>query len=282
MPRLPRSVELRRGVLAVCVLHDVDIVPGKLGLTLPGSPDVFVSWGECRRALVGWHPESDEGHERLARWLLTRRWAADLPLEELRDRIRPLGLPVEHTLHPGLDWVMRRVLGDALDLGLGAVGLNPDDPDAVLPLPRPLLDDLGIDAEVEWVGAEAYLDRMGSLAATRLAHATAGRLRPMGDCDVVTLLGSWALRAAISQPHGGMGAVVVPMRTRGWTELALIDPAFGPAAAAATPAVDRGFDRPLLVTIDELTVAPEGGRPELLVLRDDVHDEPWLKDVLYR
>lgn len=281
MPRLPRSVELRRGVLAVCVLHDLDIEPGKQGLTMPGDPDVFVSWSECKRALVGFHPESAEGHERLARWLLTRRWAADLPIDALRSRIRPLGLPIEHVLHPGLDWVMRRVLGDALDLGLGAVGLDPTDPDAVLPLPLPLLDDLGLDAEVEWLNAEAYLGRMGTLAAARLARSSRGLLRPMGDCDVVTLLGSWALRGAIADRVGGMGAVVVPMRTRGWTDLALIDPAFGPAAAAATSPLERGFDRPLLVTNDELAVVPEGGHPEVLVLRDSI-DEPWLKDVLYR
>lgn len=274
-------MELRRGVLAVCVLHDLDIVPGKNGLTLPGSPEVYVSWSECKRALVGWHPESNEGHRRLARWLLTRRWAADLPKAELRSRIRPMGLPLEHDLHPGLDWVMRRVLGDALDLGLGAVGLAPHDPDAVVPLPAPLLDDLGLDAEVEWLEAEAYLGRMGSLAAARLARSTVGVLRPMGDCDVVTLLGSWALRGSIADRVGGMGAVVVPMRSRGWTDLALIDPAFGPAAAAATDPIERGFPRPLLVTADELTLAPEGGRPELLALREGA-EEPWLKDVLYR
>lgn len=263
------------------VLRDVDVEPGRFGLTLPGPPKVFVSWTECKRALAGYHPESRQGHDRLGRWLMTRRWAADLPIDQLRDRLRPLGLPVEHVLHPGLDWVMRRVLGEALDVGLGAVGLDPEDPDAVLPLPLPLLDDLGIDAEVEWLRAEEYLNRMGTLAADRLSTDNRGQLRPRGDCDVVTLLGSWKLREVISERQGGLGAVVVPMRTRGWTKLALIDPAFGPAAAAATPAAERGFDRPLLVTVDELTLAPEGGRPEVIALRDTV-DEPWLKDVLYR
>ena len=278
----PTRVELRRGVLAVSVLQDLDIEPAKLGIVLTGSPSVWVPWGECRRALAGHDPESDDGHARLGRWLQARRWAADVSLEDLRERIRPVGLPVDHVLHPCLDWVRRRVLGDALDLGLGAVDIDPNDPDHVVLLPQPLLDAAGLDAEVEWTAAEAYLERMGVLAAARLAADPRGQLRPLGDCDAVTLLGARPLRTAIAAAGGGMGAVVVPIRRRGWTRLALIDPAFGPAAAAATSSHDRGFSRPLLVTPEELTLAPEGGRPEVIALREPALDEPWLKDVLYR
>ncbi len=275
-------MELRRGVLAVSVLHDFDIEPAKLGVTLTGSPSVWVSWGECRRALAGHDPETGAGRERLSRWLLARRWASDLPLPDLLERLRPVGLPVEHLLHPGLDWVRRRVLGDALDLGLGAVDLDPSDPDHVVLLPQALLDALGLDAEVRWDEAEAYLERMGAVAVERLARDAKGQLRPIGDCDVVTLLGSRSLRTAIAREAGGMGAVVVPMRRRGWTKLALIDPAFGPAAAAATSPHDRGFPRPLLVTADEVALAVDGGRPEVLALRESGADEPWLRDTLYR
>lgn len=278
----PTAVQLRRGVLAVSVLQDLDIEPARLGITLVGTPTVWVSWGECRRALAGHDPEAASGRERLGRWLQARRWAADLSRDDLRERLRPVGLPVEHVLHPGLDWVRRRVQGDALDLGLGAVDIDPDDPDHVVLLPQPLLDAVGLDAEVEWTAAEDYLERMGVLAAERVGQDSKRQLRPIGDCDAVTLLGSRPLRTAIADEAGGMGAAVVPMRRRGWTKLAMIDPAFGPAAAAATTSHDRGFLRPLLITADELTLAPEGGRPELLVLRDPALDEPWLKDVLYR
>ena len=278
----PTAVELRRGVLAVCVLDDLDIDPTPLGVTLPGSPSVWISWGECRRALAGHDPETPAGRQRLSRWLLARRWAADLGREELHGRLRPAGLPVEHPLHPGLDWVRRRVLGGALDLGLGAVDLDPADPDRVVLLPQPLLDACAIDAESQWSSAEAYLDRMGALAAERVRLDRKGQLRPLGDCDVVTLLGSRALRLAIAAEAGGLGAVVVPMRRRGWTRLALIDPAFGASAAAATDPADRGFERALLVTPDELTMAADGGRPEELALRDPAADAPWVKDVLYR
>ena len=279
--RAPTATELRRGVLAVSVLHDVDVEPGTDGVTLPGEPDVHVPWSECRRALAGHDPEGD-GRTRLAAWLLVRRWCADAGREALELALRPVGLPVEHVSHPGLDWVRERVLGDALDLGFGAVGLDPADPDRVVLVPPTALDDAGIDADVAWTGARQRLEEMGQLAYERLVRDPKGVLRPYGGCDAVTLLGARSLRAALAEAAGGMGAAVVPMRTRGWTRLALIDPAFGPAAAAATPAVDRGFDRPLLVTADELALSAEGGRPSEIVLRDGAVDAPWVRDVLYR
>ena len=277
----PSPVELRRGVLAVSVLHDLDIEPAKLGVTLPGSPTVWVPWGECRRALAGHDPEQATGRSRLAAWLLARRWAADLGTEAVRERLRPVGLPIEHLSHPGLDWVRDRVLGDALDLGLGAVDLDPHDPDRVVLLPVPVLDALGLDPSVEWERARRLLEDLGGLAAERVRLDSRGQLRPFGDCDVVTLLGARSLRAALAADAGGLGAAVVPMRRRGWTKLALIDPAFGAAAAAATAVEDRGFPRPLLVTADELALVPEGGTADV-VLRDPAADAPWVRDVLYR
>ncbi len=268
-------------MLAVSVLHDVDLEPGTDGVRLTGSPEVWISWAECRRALAGHEPESSTGRRRLTDWLLARRWCADLPGETLELLLRPVGLPVEHVLHPGLDWVRERVLGDALDLGFGAVSIDPADPDRVVPIPLTALDHAGIDAEIAWTAARRLLEGLGGLAAQRVARHPRGHLRPYGDCDALTLLGARSLRASLAAAAGGMGAAVVPMRRRGWTKLALIDPAFGPAAAAATHAEDRGFPRPLLITADELTLAADGGRPELLPLRDPAADAPWVKDVLY-
>ncbi|TAL24454.1 MAG: hypothetical protein EPN99_02815 [Frankiales bacterium] len=278
--RAPTTTELRRGVLAVSVLNDVDLEPARAGVMLTGSPRVWVSWSECRRALAGHDPEGTLGRARLSAWLLARRWCADLSREELELALRPVGLPLEHVLHPGLDWVRERVLGEALDLGFGAVGVDPADPDRVVLVPTSALDEAGIDPEVAWSGARLLLEELGSLAAERVARDPKGQLRPYGGCDVVTLLGSRSLRTSLANAAGGMGAAVVPMRRRGWTRLALIDPAFGPAAAAATPAQDRGFDRPVLLTSDELTLAAEGGRPERLALRDRPA-ETWVRDVLY-
>lgn len=282
----PSPAQLRRGLLAVSVLHDVDVEPCDDGVRLPGVPMLSVSESECRRALAGHDPESDAGRDRLAAWLVARRWAADLAgqagPERLRLALRPVGLPVDHLLHPGLDWVRERVLGDVLDLGLGAVGLDPADPDRVVVLPPAALEDAGIDAECAWVDATAELERLGALAAERLRLDPRRQLRPLGDCDVVTLLGSSALRRALAAASSGMAALAVPMRRRGWADLSLIDPAFALAAAAATGPADRGFSRPLLVTEHEVTQVPEGGRPVEIVLRDPAVDRPWERDVLYR
>ncbi len=150
-------------------------------------------------------------------------------------------------------------------------------------LPRPALEQAGIDAAAAWRAARDRLEELGALAADLLAREGSGRLRPVGDCDAVTLLGARSLRRALAGPHGGMVPAVVPMRRRGWTRLGLVDPAFGPAAAAATAAAERGFARPLLLTADEVTVVPEGGRPEVLVLRQAAADDPVrAPDVLRR
>ncbi|MDP9433783.1 MAG: hypothetical protein M3P93_00700, partial [Actinomycetota bacterium] len=71
---------------------------------------------------------------------------------------------------------------------------------------------------------------------------------------------------------GGMAAVAVPVRRRGWSRMQLVDPAFAPAVAAATDPPERGFPRPLLVTADEVVMVRPGGRPHLVVLPDAVPD----------
>lgn len=280
--RPPTLMELRRGALAVSVLHDLDVEPSNLGITLTGAPPVWVSWSECRHALAGSDPETPYGRERLAGWLLARRWAADAGRDGLVGMLRPVGLPVDHVLHLGLDWVRERVLGGVLDLGLGAVGIDPADPDRVVLLPDPAVDALDLDLVRAWDTAREHLERMGTLAVERVRQDPKGQLRPYGDCDAVTLLGARSLRTALAAQSGGMAAAVVPMRRLGWTRLALIDPAFGPAAAAASLARDRGFVRPVLLTADEVTLVPEGGSPERIVLRDAAVDRPWTGDGLYR
>ena len=278
--RAPDSLELRRLVLSVSVLDDVDLVPLDEGLLLTGVTPVEVSWLEVRRALAGADPESDLARSRVRAWLRGRRIAADTHPDHLREAARPVGLPVDHPLHPGLDWVRHRVLGDTVDLGFGFVGLG-DDPDEVVLIPQGALDAAGVDVAPWWPVARDYLERMGAVAAERLA--TTGLLRPIGDCDVVTLLCSRTLRVALCAMDGtGMRAAAVPMRRRGWLDLSRIDPAFTSAAAAATEAEERGFPRPLLLTADEVTMSAAGGRPAEIVLRDKAADSPHLRPVLFR
>jgi hypothetical protein len=275
---------LKRCALAVSVLLDLDVEPADNGLRVVGVPPVLVSWKECRRALAGADPETDLGRRLLARWLLRRRWLADHTYDDLAERARPIGLPLDHVLHPGLDWVRSRVMGDALDLGLGFLGIQPGQPDRVTLMPQPAIDAAGLAdvAGAWWLRASNYLERMGTVAAERFLRDRTAVLRPMGDCDVVTLLGSSVFRGALAgSESGGMRPVVVPMRTRGWVDLRRIDPAFAPAAAAATASVDRGFARPLLVTADEVTMVRAGGAATIAV-SDPAPQEGWAQPLLYR
>jgi hypothetical protein len=274
---------MRRCVLAVSVLDDVDFVPRERHVLLEGTPKVRVPWRLVRRAIGGVDPESPLARHRLSTWLRAARWVADQGRSGLRTKVRPYAMPVEHPNHPGLDWVRERVLGDALDLGLGFVALDPARPDTVLPVAPGVLDLLKIDAGPWWPLASAYLDEMASVASVRRRRDPSTVLRPMGDCDVVTLMASRIFRAAVVRGDAtGMRGIAVPMRSRGWLDLARIDPAFAAAAAAATELDERGFDRPLLVTADEIVQAPEGGKPAEIVLRDPAAPTPDLRDVLYR
>jgi hypothetical protein len=274
------ALELRRLALAASVLDDVDLVPLDGGVLLTGVEPVEVSWLELREALCGAAPGSELARTRVRAHLTGRRLVADCHPDQLCERARPAGLPVDHPLHPGLDWVRQRVLGGAIDLGFGFVGIGAD-PDEVVIVPQGALDAAGLDPTPWWPVAHDYLERMGAVAAQRLAEPPL--LRPIGDCDVVTLLGSRTLRAALCKGDStGMRAAAVPMRRRGWLDLTRIDPAFTAAAAAATDDVDRGFSRPLLLTADEVVLALDGGRPAEIVLRDPAAVPAYLRPVLFR
>lgn len=276
----PESLELRRLALAASVLDDVDLVPLDDGVLLTGIVPVEVSWLELRRALAGADTGSELARCRIRTWLRGRRVAADTHPEHLATQARPVAFPVEHPLHPGLAWVRERVLGETVDLGFGFVGVG-HDPDEVVVIPQGALDAAGVDPSPWWPAAKAYLERMGAVAAQRLASTSL--LRPIGDCDVATLVCSRTLREALCAMDGtGLRAAAVPMRRRGWLDLSRIDPAFTTAAAAATSYEERAFPRPLLLTADEVTMAPKGGRPAEIVLRDPAAATPHLRPVRYR
>lgn len=276
------DIALRRCVFAISVLDEVDVLPLDDGVQLGGVPIVMVGWDELWLALGATDPATLAGRQLVAQWLQRRRWLADRPYGELRELARPVALPVGHVLHPGPDWPRERILGDALDVGLGFAGLDPTQPDAVVITPTALLRGAGIEPSLCWHDARLYLERMAALALLRWRRSPTEVLRPMGDCDVVTLLSSPTLRAALCADTGGMRAVVVPMRTRGWVDLSHIDPAFAIAAAAASQPEDCGFPRGLLITADEVVMVQAGGRPHDLPLRDPGITRPQhLRPVLY-
>ena len=249
---------LKRALFAVTVVGEVDLLPTDDGVVLPGVTDVLVSWEQCRAALGTLPPDHPVAPEVLTRWLRWRRRVADLPELVLADGARVVGLPVGHALHPGEDWVVERVHGGALDLGVGVRGLDPDAAERVVLLAPSVWAAAGLDPRRWWRPALARLEEMGALAVARLQRDPGTVLRPMGDSDAVTLLGSRVFRAAVAASEGGMAAVAVPMRRRGWLRLSVLDPAFAPAAALASEPVDRGFPRAVLVTTDEVVLAGDG------------------------
>lgn len=245
---------LRQLALAVAVLEDIDLLPDPAGVTLPGPVPVVVPWAEVAAAAAPYpiDPGSAEARCRLAQRLRVRRSAAELGPRRLLEAVRPLGVPLDSPRHPGPGWARASVLGGAIEVGPGLAPC-PDRPADVVPLPPGVADGA-------WSTAVDYLHRMGELAVDRLRRDP-HLLRPMGGCDVVTLLASAQVRRALAVANHGICTLAAPMRDRGWTRLSQIDPAFVPAAYAATDLGMRGFPRPLLITADEVTMARDGGRP---------------------
>jgi hypothetical protein len=183
----------------------------------------------------------------------------------------------------GPGWVRERV-GGSLVLGLGVSDLAGIQGPHPLP-PLPSLD-RGVQARLgtRWTEVRRDLERLGGLVEARLARdAAEGRplvLRPTGTADVVTLLGSRRLRGALASGDGtGMRAVAVPVRDRGWFDLARIDPAYVRAAWSASDPLDRAFDTPLLVTVDAVDAPVASGDVLAGVLADPAgaSTDRWLR-----
>jgi hypothetical protein len=248
---------LKRALLSVTVYHQIDFRPADDGIVLePGRP-IPVSWAQCRQALGNLDPAHPIAPDLLARMLRSVITVSGLPDLLLAESARVVGLPVDHVLNPGLAWVVERVHGDVLDLGLGILGLDETDPRRVVLVPPVVWEILDADPLRWWRTAMLRLEEMGTVAASRLAREP-DALRPIGDADALTLLGSRTFRSALAAREGGMAAVAIPMRNRGWTRMSLLDPAFAPAAALATDPVERGFSRGVLVTADEVAIAGNG------------------------
>lgn len=252
----------RRCVLAVGVLEDLDLLPTDAGVLLPGDPEVLVPWRHITLALGGHDPVSAVGRHRVSVTLrLSRLRAEATGTARLRHAARPLALPPDHPLHPGPDWVRERLLGNALDLGIGV--LDPGGrPDLAVPLPPWLAV-----GRLWWPQLREHAERMGELTRRRLLRDGRHELRPIGGCDVLTLLASRSLRGQLADADGtGLHAVAAPRRLYGWTEVRRIDPAYLRAVWALTPEPERGVDRPLLVTREEVTLPASGGNPAALAL----------------
>jgi hypothetical protein len=273
-------IALRQLVFAVSVLQDLDLVPMDEGVLVASGR--ILPWGCLQVALAGHDPAAASSRSVLATWLRAVQDIAWRSPADLAARARPVGLPRGHAVHPGQAWTQARVPGGVLELGVGLLGLGAD-PDEVVVLGAGLLQACGHDPATWWPGCVAYLEQMGELAASRHILHPERPLRPMGDCDVVTLLGSAALRRCLAgNDSAGMRAAAVPTRRRGWLDLSRIDPAFALVAASLADAEERGFERPLLITAEEVVMAKAGGDPVLQAMRDAAAPDPVMTAVLFR
>lgn len=268
---------LRRSVLAVAVLDDVDLDLDDDGVHVPGCTPL--AWAD----VAGWAaappaaPGRDEADHALDALDAARARVRDLVLahRELHrggprrsgSRRVALAVPTGAARHPGAGWVSRRVLGGALDLGLGVV-VRDGRTERALPVPQVTARALGV-ADAPSGADREHLEAMAALLVDRLLRDAGTRggdvLRPVGGCDVPTLLASSTLRThLVAGPDRSAGsllaAVAVPDRTRGWFDLAHIDPAYAAAAWSVTDLRDRGFRRPVLVTRDEVALVPDNPR----------------------
>ena len=219
------SASLRQCVLMVSVLHGIDVIPRDDGVSLPPSPSVassgelFVPWSTIESVVRDFSDVTDaDARKHLAHWFTTARGLGDLSSQDFLTHVTVIGMPHNAPQHPGPAWTHTEVLGGALDLGLGLrlLGHLSDETAALTP---ELMTAIGHDSARAWNAAWTYLNAMGQLAADRHDRDPVGVLRPMGDCDVVSLLGSPHFRACLARFHNvGMRAVAVPIRTRGWVD----------------------------------------------------------------
>ncbi len=274
---LDHATALRRTVLGVSVLDAIDVFPGDDGVRLPlPHRDLTLTWHEIGAAVGEADPDGETARSRLRIWIRLRG-ALDAVVDPA-SVARVVGLPPGHPLHPGPSWVKHRVPGEALDLGIGILGML-SDPDEVVVVPPAVLAAAGVDTSEWWPDLARELERTGRLAAERLLRDGSAPLRPFGDFDVMTLLGSSAFRAALCEADPvGWRTAAVPMRTRGWLDLGRIDPAFAAAAALATSPDERGFERAVLVTPEEIVMTGSVGRSAWHALQDPpAKVDPWLR-----
>jgi hypothetical protein len=263
---------LRRLALAVAVLYDVDLCPDEAGLLLGSGEPLHVEWSVIASVIE--RAENARGSsesvllDALADWLRARlAFVAG-------GSLCALGMPARHVTHPGPAWIRERVPGGSLALGFG-YRCGPEQP--VIALPLGVLEHAGFSSSQSaqaWSRVRAELEDLGLVAVDRDRRHRAGPLKPVRGTDVITLLGAQSLRRELAAGEGdGMAALIVPLRVRGWRANSITDPAYGPAVAAAMSPQERGFERPILVTAEELAEVRAGGDP-MLTLREESEQTP--------
>jgi hypothetical protein len=249
---------LRRCVLAVSVMSDLDLTPHAEGVLLPGRSGAFVDWAAIGQAVGDFDPFGSIARRRVETLLRLHRLVVDLgedAVPAFHAASRVIALPAGHAEHPGAGWAQETLRGEVLELGIGAHGLL-GELEWTTPVPPSVLRALGVDGRHWWPRLREHVDRMGALSAARLRRdGGAGLIRPVGGCDVLALLSSRTLRRHVAQSDGsGMRSVALPTRRRGWYDISRIDPQFVQAAWSMTDDVEQGLPQPVLVTADDVTL----------------------------
>jgi len=257
MPSLD-TPSLRQCVLAVSVLRDLDVMPSDAGVVLPEPRGAVVEWSAIHDAVSTHDPSGPIARRRVEMLLRLHLLASDLgpaAAERFRSASRVVALPPGHVEHPGAEWVRETLRGNALDLGIAVLGLI-GELDRTAPVPPSVLHAIKVTGDDWWPGLREHAERMGSLSAARLTRdGETGLIRPVGGCDVLTLLSSRTLRRHLADSDGsGLRALAVPTRRRGWFDIRQVDPAFIRAAWSLTDDHERGMPVPLLITAEEVTL----------------------------
>jgi hypothetical protein len=249
---------LRQCVLAVSVLRDLDVRPTDAGVLLPGRHAAVVEWTAIRDAVGAHDPSGPAALRRVENLLRLHRMVSDLgpaAADRFRSAARVMALPPGHTEHLGTAWVQEPLRGNALDLGIAVLGLV-GEMGRTTPVAPSVLQAIDVDVKDWWPELREHAERMGSLSAARLTRdGETGLIRPVGGCDVLSLLSSRTLRRHLAQSDGsGLRALAVPTRRRGWFNVRQIDPAFVQAAWSLTEDYERGMPVPLLITTETVTL----------------------------
>ena len=267
------ATALRRACLAVSVLEDIDLTPAADGIAVDGPRPSFLPWWVIADEVGEVDPETPAAHRRLSTLLALHRMVAHSPDagDTFTKAARLLALPADHVYTPGSDWARERILGGALLAGVGLHDVLGED---TVPLPWSVAEAARVPVAELWGAAREHGDAMARLVIQRLerspgstedeACVTARQsvVRPIGGVDVLSLLATPGMRRYLAESdRTGMRAIAVPMRSRGWFDLARIDPAFVQAAWTATEPEQRGMPRPMLVTGDEVVLGPTGNPP---------------------
>ncbi|RZS89520.1 hypothetical protein EV189_1287 [Motilibacter rhizosphaerae] len=248
------GTDVRRAVLALAVVDDLDLAPGTRGVRLPSG--VEVPWPHLRAALDGAAPGSAEARRRLRLELQVWELLAE------PGRLRLLGRPSGPTV------VGTPVLGGAVTLVLGVRAGSLLDP-CVLAVPPRVRTVAGLSPSAR-DRARERLEHLGSLASGRLRRVPRV-VEALGEADPLTLLCSATFRSALAAGcPTGLRALALPDLRRAWVDPRPEDVEFAPAVRELTDPEWRGFDRLLLVTPDEVALA-RATPPELVI---DLRDEP--------